>query len=102
MSDHPHTVSRLRISDIAFTRCRDPRDRTRGLRGWCSVTIDETWRIDGIAVRVNGEGEPMITFPSKNSGGGGDYKYVRALRREDHVAVERAILSHVGEGALAE
>lgn len=84
----------MKVSDIHFHPA--PLDlRGTGLRGWATVTVEETWVFDSIAVRRAASGRYLLTFPARRDRSGSGYSFVRPATAEVRRAIEDAVLGEL-------
>lgn len=80
----------LSMTDPCFTPADRDHQRT-GLMGWLAVTVDETLRLDGLALRRTLDGRMTVSFPSRRDSAGREHYYVRPLNVAARLRLERAI-----------
>jgi hypothetical protein len=66
-----------------------------GLLGWVSCVLQDTLRLDGLALRRTADGRLALSFPARKDARGREHPYVRPLddraRREIEAQVFRAL-----------
>lgn len=90
-----------RISDLHFHPCRRE-DRSSGLRGWATCTIDGQWILDSIAVRRTRDGRGVISFPTRVDGNGVEHPYMRPVSKSLRDEVETAVVAYVRKAGYLE
>ena len=83
------------ISRIAFVRSNQVESRT-GLLGWCSFTLGNLVRVDGVCVRRTRAGRLALSFPSRRDRAGNDHPYIRPIDDATRRQLEATILSALG------
>ena len=83
------------LSRIAFVRSSQVESRT-GLLGWCSFTLGNLIRVDGVCVRRTREGRLVLSFPARRDRAGIDHPYVRPVDDATRRQIEDAILRELG------
>lgn len=84
----------MRVNDIKFLPAA-PDLRATGLRGWATVTVDDTWVFASIGVRRAASGEFVLAFPTRRDGSGHEYSYYRPTGPEVRNAIEDAVLGEL-------
>lgn len=83
------------ISRIAFVRST-PVETRSGLLGWCSFTLGNLIRIDGVTVRRTRTGRLALSFPARRDRAGIDHPFVRPVDDATRRQLEDAILRALG------
>lgn len=78
-----------------WVRASDQESRT-GLLGYVSVFLGDLV-VDGITLRRTAEGRLALSFPARTDRAGRRHPYVRPIDDEARQAIERKILSELGE-----
>lgn len=84
----------MRVTDIRFLPAA-PDLRATGLRGWATVTVDETWVFASIGVRRAASGRYVLAFPTRRDRSGNEYSFYRPTGPEVRKAIEDALLGEL-------
>jgi len=84
----------VRVSDIRFHPAAEDL-RSKGMRGWATVTIDGTWTFASIAVRRAADGRYVLAFPTRRDQTGAEHAYYRPTGPAVRAAIEVAVLSEL-------
>jgi DNA-binding cell septation regulator SpoVG len=71
-------TERLKITDVRFVAAAHD-DVAHGLLGWIRCTLNDSLRVDGIAVRRTLAGKLAISFPARTDGWGQRHSILRPL-----------------------
>jgi DNA-binding cell septation regulator SpoVG len=85
-----HLSARL-LSNVVFSP-GSPADCALGLLGFVAVTIGQTWRIDGIAVRRTLDGRVVLSFPVKRDRQGRSHPIVHPVHGIARKVITTAVL----------
>lgn len=83
------------ISRIAFVRST-PVETRSGLLGWCSFTLGNLIRIDGVTVRRTRTGRLALGFPSRRDRAGIAHPYLRPVDDVTRRQLEDAVFEALG------
>ncbi len=72
--------------------------REKGVIGWVSFDIYESFRVNAVVVKENREGHVSLSYPANKSPDGTLHHYVRPLNNETRLQVEDEILGVLGYG----
>ena len=85
MSPVPH------ITDVDFKAA--PSEITeKGLVGWISCTVDETFRLSGITLRTTEDEKLTLSYPARKTKDGGQHFFFRPVDDRARRAIEHQIL----------
>ena len=85
----------LLVSDVRFTAA-SPTGVASGLLGWASCTLNDSLRLDGIAVRRKADGGLALSYPARRDAVGRQHYYIRPLDDAARREVEHQLLSAIG------
>ena len=85
----------LQIGDVRFVS-GSPTDVESGLVGWLSFVLNETIRIDGVALRRTADGRPALSFPARVDRAGKEWKYIRPLNEIVRRDIEHEVFEALG------
>lgn len=91
-------VKAIAVSDIRFAPS-GPDQRAKGLRGWVCCVVGRL-QLDGLAVRRTLDGRLALSFPARTASDGSRHAYVRPLDDEARIAIETAVIDHLGNRGL--
>jgi DNA-binding cell septation regulator SpoVG len=90
----PQDEAGLYVSDIRFSPA-GTRDAATGLLGWVSFTVNDSLRLDGIAVRRTRAGELRLSFPAPTNRDGRRREVVRPVDASARERIEAAVLEAI-------
>lgn len=85
--------SSLQIGDVRFTSSASDRS---GLLGWVSLTLNDSVRLDGLALRRTLRARLTLSFPVRKDRSGNKHPLVRPLDNETRVEIERQVFEALG------
>ena len=88
-------MSGLRVDDVHMVSARQ-RDRERGLLGWVSCVLNDSLRVDGIALRRTTDGRLTLSYPAHRDGAGRQHFYVRPLTDVARREIEDQVFAALG------
>jgi hypothetical protein len=84
------SVSRVALISATARQARE------GLLGWVSFDLDETLRVDGVALRRRIDGRLTLAFPHRQDRSGGVHPYLRPLDAVARSLIERQVFLALG------
>ena len=87
----------MKVTDVRFHPAA-PDLRSKGLRGWVTVTVDGTWIFSSIAVRRAASGRYVLAFPTRRDQFGAEHAYYRPTGPGVRKAIEDAVFEHLRAG----
>ena len=92
-------AQRLEIRDIRFVPT-DAAEAKTGLRGFVSLVLNRSLKLDGLALRQTREGRWTLSFPSKLDASGHRHFHIRPLDDATRREIEAQVFQALGlEGA---
>lgn len=84
----------MKVTDIRFHPAAEDL-RSKGLRGWATVTVDGTWILSSISVRRAADGRYLLAFPTRRDQTGAEHAYYRPTGPGVRKAIEDAVLGEL-------
>ena len=85
----------LLISEVKFSAAL-PDDVDAGLLGWVSCTLNESLRLDGIALRRSADRRLVLSFPSRRDRAGREHPIIRPLDDTARLEIEHQVFGALG------
>lgn len=84
-----------RITDVRF-RAGTPEEAATGLIGWVSFTLNDTFRLDGVAVRRTVDRRVALSFPARRDRSGNQHFYFRPVDDRSRREIEYQVFQPLG------
>ena len=81
----------MKVTNIRFVSA--PADASPGLLGWASFVLDDSLRLDSIAVRRTRAGELALSFPARLDRRGAEHPYIRPIDHAARIAIEAQVFA---------
>ena len=90
----------ISITNVIFLAAR-PDEVSTGLLGWVSLVVNDTLRLDGLALRRTLDGHLALSFPARRDASGRQHTCVRPLDDRARREIEAQVFAALGlqEGA---
>ena len=88
-------TSQISISNVRFS-AGTPEMIREGLLGWVAVTVNDTIRLDGIALRRTRDGRQVLSFPARRDHRGRQHSLIAPIDDDSRLDIERQVFQSLG------